>query len=81
MKRILTAVVLIAVVFALIFLGQLWMLTLVVCLIAELAAYEYLTLANSTGARMSPAGGWPPPPRSCSLSPSTGSTTKLNSPC
>jgi phosphatidate cytidylyltransferase len=49
MKRILTAVVLIAAIFALLFLGQLWMLTLAVCLFAELAAYEYLTLVNSTG--------------------------------
>jgi len=55
MKRILTAVLLIAVVFALIFLGQLWMLTLAVCLVAELAAYEYLTMANAGGARIP---GW-----------------------
>ncbi len=52
MKRILTAIVLIAVVFALIFLGQLWMLALASCLVAELAAYEYLVLANSIGARV-----------------------------
>jgi phosphatidate cytidylyltransferase len=52
MKRIATAVLLIAVVLALIFLGQLWMLTLFACLIAELAAYEYLTLAKSFGARV-----------------------------
>jgi phosphatidate cytidylyltransferase len=52
MKRILTAVLLIAVIFALIFFGQLWMLTLAACVIAELAAYEYLTLANSGGARI-----------------------------
>lgn len=45
MKRILTAVVLIAAVFALIFFGQLWMVTLAAALIAELAAYEYLKLA------------------------------------
>jgi len=50
MKRILTAVVLIAVVFALVFFGQLWMLTLAVCVVAELAAYEYLTMARSGGA-------------------------------
>ena len=54
MKRILTAVVLIAAVFALIFFGQLWMLTLAACLVAELAAYEYLTLANTGGARVPP---------------------------
>jgi phosphatidate cytidylyltransferase len=52
MKRIATAVILIAVILALIFVGQLWMLTLFACLIAELAAYEYLTLANSVGARV-----------------------------
>ena len=52
MKRIATAVLLIAVVLALIFLGQLWMLTLFACLIAELAAYEYLTLANAFGAHV-----------------------------
>lgn len=52
MKRILTAVVLITGIFAVIFLGQLWMLTLVACVIAELAAYEYLKLANSGGARI-----------------------------
>jgi len=45
MKRILTAVVLILVVFALLFFGQLWMLTLAAALVAELAAYEYLKLA------------------------------------
>jgi phosphatidate cytidylyltransferase len=52
MKRILTAFVLIAAVFALIFFGQLWMLTLAACLVAELAAYEYLTLANGGGNRI-----------------------------
>ena len=45
----------IAAVVALIFLGQLWMLTLGACVIAELAAYEYLTLANSGGAKIP---GW-----------------------
>jgi phosphatidate cytidylyltransferase len=52
MKRILTAVLLILGVVALIFLGQLWMLTLAVGLVAELAVYEYLRLANATGARI-----------------------------
>jgi phosphatidate cytidylyltransferase len=47
MKRIVTAILLILGVVALIFLGQLWMLALASCVIAELAAYEYLTLANS----------------------------------
>ena len=45
MKRILTATVLIFVVFGLIFFGQLWMLILFSALVAELAAYEYLQLA------------------------------------
>lgn len=45
MKRILTAAVLIVVVFGLIFFGQLWMLTLAAAIVAELAAYEYLKLA------------------------------------
>jgi phosphatidate cytidylyltransferase len=40
---------------ALIFLGQLWMLTAVACLIAELAAFEYVALANSGGGR---TPGW-----------------------
>ena len=47
MKRILTAAFLILVVVLLIFRGQPWMLTLVSALIAELAAYEYLRLANT----------------------------------
>ncbi len=47
MKRILTAILLIAVVFALIFFGQLWMLTLVAALVAGLAASEYLQLART----------------------------------
>jgi phosphatidate cytidylyltransferase len=46
MKRILTAIVLILAVFALIFLGQLWMITLFAAIVAELAAYEYLKLAS-----------------------------------
>ena len=45
MKRILTATVLIIVVLALIFFGQLWMITLFSAIVAELAAYEYLKLA------------------------------------
>jgi phosphatidate cytidylyltransferase len=55
MKRILTALLLILIVVALVFLGQLWMLTLAACVAAELAAYEYFTLANSSGARVP---GW-----------------------
>jgi len=45
MKRILTATILILAVFALIFFGQLWMITLSTAIVAELAAYEYLKLA------------------------------------
>jgi phosphatidate cytidylyltransferase len=45
MKRILTAIVLIVAVFALVFFGKLWMITLAAALVAELAAYEYLQLA------------------------------------
>ncbi len=52
MKRILTAILLILVVVALIFFGQLWMLTLAAGLVAELAAYEYLILANSGGGKV-----------------------------
>ncbi len=50
MKRILTAIVLIAAVLALLFFGQLWMITLFAALVAELAAYEFLQLA-AVGAR------------------------------
>jgi phosphatidate cytidylyltransferase len=52
MKRVLTALVLIACVVALIFRGQPWMMTAAACLVAELAAYEFLTLANAAGARI-----------------------------
>jgi phosphatidate cytidylyltransferase len=45
MQRILTALILILAVLALIFFGQLWMITLFAAIIAELAAYEYLKLA------------------------------------
>ena len=45
MKRILTAIVLILAVFALIFFGQLWMITLAAAIVAILATYEYLKLA------------------------------------
>ncbi len=46
MKRILTALVLIVAVFALIFFGKLWMITLAALLVAELAAIEFLSLAR-----------------------------------
>jgi phosphatidate cytidylyltransferase len=52
MKRILTAAFLILVVVLLIFRGQPWMLTLASALIAELAAYEYMRLANTGGAQI-----------------------------
>ena len=62
MKRILTAVVLIVVVFALIFFGKLWMITLCSALVAELAAYEYLQLAavgaEAHGAKLRIPLGW-----------------------
>jgi phosphatidate cytidylyltransferase len=45
MKRIITAIVLSLAVVALIFFGQLWMITLAAAIVAELAAYEYLQLA------------------------------------
>jgi len=45
MTRILTAIVLILAVLALIFFGQLWMITLFAALIAVLATWEYLKLA------------------------------------
>ena len=45
MKRILTALILILAVFALVFFGQLWMITLAAAMVAELATYEYLKLA------------------------------------
>ncbi|HEX7158481.1 MAG TPA: phosphatidate cytidylyltransferase [Edaphobacter sp.] len=47
MTRILTAIVLILAVLALIFFGQLWMITLAAALVAELAAWEYLKLASA----------------------------------
>jgi phosphatidate cytidylyltransferase len=51
-KRILTALVLIVAVLGLIFFGQQWMLNLAAALVAELAAYEYLQLANASGTRV-----------------------------
>jgi len=45
MKRILTAIALILAVFALIFFGNIWLMTLFSAIVAELAAYEYLKLA------------------------------------
>src|SRR5580693_4977611 len=45
MKRILTATVLVLLVLALIFFGNIWLMTLFWLIVAELAAYEYLKLA------------------------------------
>jgi phosphatidate cytidylyltransferase len=45
MKRILTATVLIVLVLALIFFGNIWLMTLFAAIVAEFAAYEYLQLA------------------------------------
>jgi phosphatidate cytidylyltransferase len=52
MKRILTAFFLIAAVVALIFFGQMWMVTLLSAVAAELAAYEYVKLANASGTQV-----------------------------
>jgi phosphatidate cytidylyltransferase len=52
MKRILTAILLILGTVSIIFFGQLWLTTLAACLLAELAAFEYLGLANAGGARV-----------------------------
>ena len=51
MKRVATAAVLIPLVLLLIFLGPPWLITLVAVLVAELALWEYLALADATGAK------------------------------
>jgi phosphatidate cytidylyltransferase len=51
MKRVLTAVVLIPLVLLLIFEAKPWLLILVVAAVAELALWEYLALADATGAK------------------------------
>jgi phosphatidate cytidylyltransferase len=51
MKRVLTAVVLVPLVFWLLFKGQFWIVTLVTGVVAELALWEYLALADVTGAK------------------------------
>ena len=51
MKRIGTAAVLIPLVLLLIFAGPTWLLTLVAALVAELALWEYLALADAAGAK------------------------------
>jgi phosphatidate cytidylyltransferase len=51
MKRILTALVLIPLVIALVFLGSDWFVALATCTVALLAAWEYLGIADAAGAR------------------------------
>lgn len=51
MKRILTAIVLVPLVLLLVFKGQFWLITVVVGAVAELALWEYLSLADTTGAK------------------------------
>lgn len=51
MKRVLTAVVLIPLVLLLVFLGPFWLITLVCWAVAELALWEFLALADATGAK------------------------------
>jgi phosphatidate cytidylyltransferase len=51
MKRVATAVVLIPLVLLLIFKAPFWLITPVVALVAELALWEYLSLADATGAK------------------------------
>lgn len=51
MKRILTAIVLIPLVIALVFLGPDWLVSLATCAVAMLAAWEYLEIAAAAGAR------------------------------
>jgi phosphatidate cytidylyltransferase len=51
MKRIITAAVLIPLVLLLIFAGPPWLIALVAALVAEFALWEYLGLADATGAK------------------------------
>jgi phosphatidate cytidylyltransferase len=51
MKRVGTAAVLIPIVLLLIFEAPLWLITLVAALVAELALWEYLSLADAIGAK------------------------------
>jgi phosphatidate cytidylyltransferase len=50
MKRILTALILIPLVLLLVFLGPKWLVMLAVAVVAAMAAWEYLILAEKTGA-------------------------------
>lgn len=51
MKRVLTAIVLVPLVLWLVFKGPIWLVSLVVCAVAELALWEYLSLADALGAK------------------------------
>jgi phosphatidate cytidylyltransferase len=51
MKRILTALVLVPLVIALMFAGPLWLVTVVTALVAALAGWEFLELAERAGAK------------------------------
>lgn len=51
MKRVITAAVLIPLVLLLIFVAAPWLITVMAALVAELALWEYLTLADAAGAK------------------------------
>ena len=51
MKRVLTALILAPLVLALVFLGPMWLITLVVAGVAMLAAWEFLALTEHRGAK------------------------------
>ncbi len=51
MKRVITGAVLIPLVLLLVFKGPFWLITLAVALVAELATWEFLALADASGAR------------------------------
>ena len=51
MKRVLTALILAPLVLALVFLGPMWLITLVVGGVAMLAAWEFLALTEHRGAK------------------------------
>jgi phosphatidate cytidylyltransferase len=51
MKRVLTALILAPLVLALVFLGPMWLITLVVAAVAMLAAWEFLALTEHRGAQ------------------------------
>jgi phosphatidate cytidylyltransferase len=51
MKRVLTALILAPLVLALVFLGPMWLITVVVAAVAMLAAWEFLALTEQRGAK------------------------------